>query len=197
MPNSSQMRRTDTPMSEGGGPVSAVQFGAVHVCPLSRVRETLDLTGARHLMTLINRQTMLETPHGIETTNHLKIAINDIIAPQEGLTHASAQHVEEVIAFARVWGRKGPLVVHCWAGISRSTAAAYISLCALNPGVPEKLIAQRLREASAFASPNRLLVQLADDILGRRGKMSDAITLIGPAESAAESIPFRLASSFD
>ncbi len=197
MPNSSQMRRADYTVTEGDSEAPAVQFGAVHVCPLSRVRETLDLTGARHLMTLINRQTMLETPDGIETTNHLKIAINDIIAPQEGLTHASAQHVEELIAFARVWSRKGPMVVHCWAGISRSTAAAYISLCALNPDVPEKLIAQRLRQASAFASPNRLLVQLADDILGRRGRMSDAIALIGPAEFAAESIPFKLASSFD
>jgi predicted protein tyrosine phosphatase len=63
------------------------------------------------------------------------------------------------------------MVVHCFAGISRSTAAAFISLCAINPDVPEELIAQRLREASLTASPNRLMVRLADEALARRGQM--------------------------
>jgi len=172
-------------------------FGALHVCPLSRVRETLERSGARHLMTLINQQTMLETPSGIAATNHLKLAINDICAPQDGLVHPAECHVEELIRFAETWGRKGPLVVHCWAGISRSTAAAFISLCALNPDTPERLIAQRLRNASLTAAPNRLLVQLADDMLSRRGRMIGAIDAIGPAQSAAEGTPFVLASRFD
>lgn len=173
------------------------QFGAVHVCPLSRVRETLDRSGARYLMTLINQQTMLETPAEIAATHHLKIAVNDICAPQEGLVHPAECHVEDVIRFARTWSRNGALVVHCWAGISRSTAAAFISLCALNPDTPEAVIARHLRQASVTAAPNRLLVQLADDMLARRGRMIDAIDQIGPAEPAVEGTPFALASCFD
>ena len=171
-------------------------FGDVYVCPLSLVPDTLKRTGARHLMTLINQQTMLATPEGIESGNHLRIAINDINAPQEGLVHASETHVEDVIRFARLWDRNGALVVHCWAGISRSTAAAFITVCALNPEAPEILIANRLRQASRTATPNKLLVEIADGILGRRGRMIDAIAEIGTGETALEGVPFFLASSY-
>lgn len=170
--------------------------GAVHVCPLSRVRNMLNETGARHLVTLINHETMLETPAGVEPANHLKLALNDIIAPQEGLVHPSRTHVEELIRFTTGWNMHGPLIVHCWAGISRSTAAAFITLCTLNPDAPERLIAQHIRTASATASPNRLLVQLADDVLGRRGRMLRAIEEMGPAEPASEANPFFLACRF-
>ena len=165
----------------------------IHVCPLSRVRDTVQTTGARHLITLINRQTMLETPHGIEPFNHLRLAINDITEPQEGMVHPGAEHVADLIRFAASWNSRGPLVVHCWAGISRSTAAAFITLCALNPDAPEHLVAERIRKASPTASPNRLLVRLADDQLDRRGRMLEAIDLMGPAEPASEAIPFKLA----
>lgn len=176
---------------------SAAQLsGVLHVCPLSRVRAMLDATGARHLVTLINRQTMLETPIGIEPANHLKLALNDIVAPQEGMVHPSREHVEELIRFATGWSMHGPLIVHCWAGISRSTAAAFITLCALNPDAPERLVAQRIRDASRTASPNRLLVRLADDVLGRRGRMLGAVEEMGPAEPAEEAHPFALACRF-
>lgn len=173
------------------------RHGALYVCPLSRVRETIDRSGARHLVTLINRQSMLETPVGIETANHLRIAINDITAPQDGLVHPGENHVVELIRFARTWRREGALVVHCWAGISRSTAAAFITLCTLNAGAPELQIARHLRRTSATAAPNRLLVRLADDILRRDGRMVEAIEEIGPGEPAAEAEPFSLSSTFD
>ena len=84
------------------------------------------------------------------------------------------------------------MVVHCWAGISRSTAAAYTALCAINPDVSEELIALRLREASPTAYPNRLIIRLADDALGRRGRMVRAIEGIGRGVIATEAVPFSL-----
>jgi predicted protein tyrosine phosphatase len=86
------------------------------------------------------------------------------------------------------------MVVHCWAGISRSTAAAFISLCTINPDAPEELIARRLREASPTAYPNRLMVRLADEALSRRGRMIAAVERIGRGEPASEAIPFSLAA---
>ena len=169
--------------------------GTLHVCPLNRVHDTLAESGARHLVTLINRQTMLATPPGIEPGNHLRLAVNDIIAPQDGLIHPCESHVEELIRFAQAWNRQGPLVVHCWAGISRSTAAAFITLCALNPTAPEVLVAKRIRQASPTACPNRLLVRLADNFLGRRGRMLSAIDEMGPPEPASEARPFALSST--
>lgn len=170
--------------------------GGLYVCPLSRVRDTVAESGARHLITLVNRQGILERPAGIEPANHLWLAFSDIVAPQEGMVHPCEEHVHELIRFARGWNGRGPMVVHCWAGISRSTAAAFITLCTLNPNTPELHIALTIREASLTACPNRLLVSLADDMLGRQGRMVSAVEEMGPAAQASEAQPFMLSTIF-
>jgi len=60
--------------------------------------------------------------------------------------------------------------------------------------VPEDLIARRLRRASPTATPNKLIISIADDMLGRGGRMVDAIAAIGMGEPASEAIPFHLAA---
>ena len=86
------------------------------------------------------------------------------------------------------------MIIHCYAGISRSTASAYSALCLLNPEIPEDVIAQRLRRASGTATPNRLIVSIADDLLGRGGRMVDAVSAIGMGAPAVEAVPFGLSS---
>lgn len=88
------------------------------------------------------------------------------------------------------------MLVHCWAGVSRSTAGVFISLCRLNEDVPETLIAEALREASPTATPNAKLVGLADDLMGRDGRMSDAVQMIGQGEMAFEGVVFSLPLRF-
>jgi predicted protein tyrosine phosphatase len=166
----------------------------VHVCPLSAITGLIAATGARHLVTVINQQTMPETPAGLHPDNHLRLAINDITEPQEGLVHPREDHIAELVRFARGWNRRGPLVVHCWAGISRSTAAAYIVLCALNSEGNEQRIAELLRAASPTATPNSLMIEIADEALRRRGRMIEAIEAIGRGELAVEGVPFSLPS---
>jgi predicted protein tyrosine phosphatase len=63
----------------------------------------------------------------------------------------------------------------------------------LKPEREEDDIARALRQASPIATPNRRLVAVADDILGRRGRMVDAIERIGRGRDAFEGEPFRLA----
>src|SRR3546814_19561756 len=72
------------------------------------------------------------------------------------------------------------MLVHCWAGISRSTAAAYIALCTLNEDYPEADLALLLRRRGAHAQPYRLIVRLADDALGRKGRMRAALEALTP-----------------
>ena len=84
-----------------------------------------------------------------------------------------------LLDFVRGWDRKAPLVVHCYMGISRSTASAFASVCALNPHRDETSIAQALRRASPTATPNIRIVSLADKLLGRKGRMIAAIENIG------------------
>jgi len=82
--------------------------------------------------------------------------------------------------------------VHCYAGISRSTAAAFISACVLNPERNEAEIAARLRAASQTAYPNRRLIALADRHLDRKGRMVAAVEGMGFGTGAYEAVPFAL-----
>ena len=92
----------------------------------------------------------------------------------------------------RGWDRAAPLVVHCWAGISRSTAAAFVSVCALKPERDEHEIAWAIRRASPTATPNIRIVSFADAMLDRKGRMVAAIESIGRGTLADDGVPFRL-----
>lgn len=115
----------------------------------------------------------------------LILRFNDIVEPREGLTPPDEALVRRLLAFAEGWPVEAPLVVHCFAGVSRSTAAAYILACARSAG-REAELARQLRERSPEATPNALMVSLADDILGRFGAMRTAIAGIGRGVDAFE-----------
>ena len=166
--------------------------GSIHVCPLSAVPLTVERANASHLLTCLQDEILVETPRLISPDRHLRLHIHDISIPLEGFVAPAEEHVMRLIDFVLDWGGQGPMVVHCWAGISRSTAAAYTALCAVNPDVSEELIAARLRQASPTAFPNRLIIQLADRALGRRGRMIRAVEAIGRGVVATEAVPFHL-----
>ena len=164
----------------------------IHVCSLARLHETVEDTGARHVVSLIGDETRLERLTGIAPENHLWLRLHDISAPLDGYIMPGEAHVAELLSFVRGWDRHAPLVVHCYMGISRSTASAFASVCALSPHRNETGIAQALRRASPTATPNIRIVSLADHLLGRNGRMIAAIETIGRGASAEEAKPFRL-----
>ncbi|PTM38865.1 protein-tyrosine phosphatase family protein [Bosea sp. 124] len=164
----------------------------LHVSSLSKLHDTVAAVSASHLVTLINVNTVVERPAGISESNHLFLGMSDISAPMEGHVVPEEEHVERFLAFVRRWDRSAPLVIHCWAGISRSTAAAYIAACALAPAREEDEIARELRGASPSATPNARLVAIADGLLRRDGRMSTAIERIGRGADAFEGTPFSL-----
>jgi predicted protein tyrosine phosphatase len=165
----------------------------IHVCSLARLQATVEATGASHIVTLLKDIRLVVRPDGIAAERHLILGLDDICDPLDGYICPAEEHVNELIAFVHEWDREAPLVVHCYAGISRSTAGAFISACALNPHRNEAAIARSLRLASPTASPNRRLVSIADRMLGRNGRMVEAIAAIGPGLGAYEGMPFRLA----
>ena len=165
---------------------------AVHVCPLSQVANTVSKAGASHLVTLINEGTPVERPPVIRAENHLLLGVNDIVEDTDGLITPGADHVEELLNFIRRWDRSSPIVIHCYAGVSRSTAAAFITVCALRPDRDEMEIAQQLRWESPAATPNARIVAHGDELLKREGRLSAAIKHIGRGEFAFENEPFSL-----
>lgn len=112
--------------------------------------------------------------HDPQSRSTLLLRFQDIDASQpDGPT---ADHVAKIIAFAdevRSAHARAParLLVHCHAGISRSTASAYIAL-ARDFGLERADDAFRaLLRTTVNPWPNRRLVALADDALGAKGRL--------------------------
>jgi predicted protein tyrosine phosphatase len=164
----------------------------IHVCSLARLHATVEETGALHVVTLLKDTDRVERPKTILAANHLILGMDDISTPMDGYIIPADEHVTRLIEFVRGWDRAKPMVVHCFAGISRSTAGAFVAACALNPRRDEMAIARELRRLSATATPNIRIVTLADRVLGRDGRMVAAIDAIGRGEMAYEGVPFRL-----
>ena len=164
----------------------------IHVCSLARLHTTVEEIRASHVVTLLKDSHLVVRPDAIAADRHLILGMDDISTPMDGYIIPCDEHVTRLIEFARGWDRAKPMVVHCFAGISRSTAGAYVAACALNPRRDEMAIARELRRLSATATPNMRIVTLADRMLGREGRMIAAIDAIGRGEMAYEGVPFRL-----
>jgi len=180
--------------SSDGHKVGTRRTGSVHVCPLHAVPDVVARSRALRLLTLLQDEVLVETPRLIKPADHLRLHIHDIAEPLDGCVAPNEEHIDALIDLALDWGGSGPIVVHCWAGISRSTAAAFTMLCAINPDAAEQLIARRLRQASPTAYPNRLMVRLADRALARNGRMVRAVEAMGRGVPANEAVPFWLAA---
>ena len=166
-------------------------MGRLLVCPLSRVESVAASSGAASLVTLLSPPAQAPRPLSIAPENHLILGLSDIVAAQDGHVLAGQAHVDSLLAFVRRWDRAAPLLVHCYAGVSRSTAAAFITLCALTE-VDEGSIAMKIRELSPSATPNLHLVGLADAALRREGRMIAAIEAIGRGKDCYEGEVFGL-----
>lgn len=162
------------------------------VCSLPRMPEVVKRVKAKRLVSLVNAGTPVERPTSVLEPDHLMLAMHDIVDVLPEMTPPGQAHVENLLEFARSWDRAEPMVVHCFAGISRSTAAAYIIASALVPHRDEVELALQLRHASPSATPNARLVAIADKLLGRDGRMVEAIKGIGRGADAFEGEPFLL-----
>src|SRR3954470_4837608 len=164
----------------------------IHVCSLAALPETVKATGASNILTVMANVDQVQRPASVLEANHLKVSMDDIIEHMDGFVAPTEVHIEQVLKFVRAWDRNAPLVVHCYAGISRSTASAFAAACALNPHRDEISIARQIRAASPIAQPNRLIVSLADKALGRQGRMLLALEAMGPSAMTVEGRPFRV-----
>ena len=108
--------------------------------------------------------------------------MDDITDHIEGYVAPAEAHVGDLLRFVRAWDRAAPLVVHCYAGISRSTAGAFVTACALNPQRDEATIARALRDASPTATPNiRIVVARRPHARARRPHGRGDPSRSGPA----------------
>ena len=162
------------------------------VCPLSQVETARALHRPSHLISLLSPTDDKAWPAATADDAHLRLAFHDIAEFREGFTAPDAALVARLLDFTAGWDAARPMLVHCWAGVSRSTAAAFIIACQRAPERSEREIAQALRAAAPYATPNALVVSLADAALGRAGRMSAAVAQIGRGADTFEGALFEL-----
>lgn len=160
------------------------------VAPLHELDEALARWRPSHVVSLASPGAEpIPLPDGVAT---LRLTFHDIAEARSGLILATAEDLDALLEFGRAWPGDRPLLIHCWAGVSRSPAAAYVIACARNPSVDVGDLAARLRAAAPFATPNPHVVALADAALNRGGAMKAAIAGIGRGAEVGLGVSFVL-----
>jgi predicted protein tyrosine phosphatase len=167
------------------------------VTPLSAVEESIRRYAPSHMITLLSPEHMIDTPAGLEPARHLRLGMNDVAEEWEAESAPCASHVNSLIEFGRSWSGEAPMLIHCWAGVSRSMATAFVLLCDKVPAGSEHEVARAIRARAPHAFPNPLIVRLADNALGREGRMVSAIQAIGRGTIVAEGCCVELPLALD
>jgi predicted protein tyrosine phosphatase len=110
-----------------------------------------------------------ELPAGYNNVPHkLRLLVADVVTE----LGATEEDVRQIIRLAeRLRSGTGRVLIHCEAGVSRSSAAALIMYaCWLGPGREREAMGQVLAQRPV-AVPNRRMVGLADRLLGRGGRL--------------------------
>src|SRR5262245_20016897 len=137
------------------------------------------------LVSLLPAEDQPATPHGIAAADHLRVLVDDITEPRPGFVAPGRSHVETLIDFLRDSPPRSSILIHCLAGVSRSPAAALIALALEAPG-RERDAARLLRSTAPFVDPNPRMIELADEILARRGALVAALASMGSADLSCE-----------
>jgi predicted protein tyrosine phosphatase len=165
------------------------------VSPLQHLDASVARHRPSHVLTLLSPGHQECAPCEPPFEQHLQLYFHDITETRSGLIAPDREGVGAILDFAQGWTGARPMLVHCWAGISRSSAAAFMIACARNDGF-EHDIAGQLRRRAPFATPNRLMVALADGVLQRSGRMVAAVERIGRGADAFQGSPYELPASF-
>lgn len=162
------------------------------VCPLHDVRGLVQINRPSHVVSLMSPSASLDIGLTYDQSEHLDLRFNDINQPQVGLIAPSENHIRAYLDFLDQWDGSAPLLVHCWAGVSRSPAAAYIAAVVRHGMGSEHNIALTLRAKAPYATPNRRMIEIADGLLQRQGAMIAAINAIGRGSDTAWGSSFTL-----
>jgi predicted protein tyrosine phosphatase len=169
------------------------------VCPLSKVMSMVASHAPERIVSVLDPSATFPETGPAYFGRHLRLHFHDVHVSTEGQVVPTAKHIDDLLAFLTPWSRTAPILIHCRAGIGRSTAAAFIAACLHNPHTDEQEIAGALRRAAPLARPNETLIKLADAAMRRNGRMSAAIAETGrnlPWIAVDEGVPFAMLATF-
>jgi predicted protein tyrosine phosphatase len=117
---------------------------------------------------------------GFAPHRRLSLRFNDIIEPTRGKLLPSQRDVERLLEFGRELSvaAQSRLLVHCHAGVSRSTAATALILAQAHPERPARAALDEVARIRPRAWPNLRLLEFGDALLGRDGEIVAAAAAI-------------------
>ncbi|ACA20624.1 protein tyrosine phosphatase [Methylobacterium sp. 4-46] len=136
--------------------------------------------GVTHVLSILDPGWPEPDAFGTYDAHHrTTLRFHDIIAPTRGQVLPEPDHVAAILAFGQDLAGERPrdrhLLIHCHAGISRSTAAMTMLLAQAHPDLDEAAVVARVHELREKAWPNARMIAFADEALGRRGRLSEAV----------------------
>jgi predicted protein tyrosine phosphatase len=151
------------------------------ICGLSEL-DRHSTRGITHVLSILDPDTPEPDVFGTYQPHHrTTLRFHDDIDPGTNLVLPQIEHIETILAVGRLLGDNAGargerhILVHCHMGISRSTAAMATLLAFEHPEEDENTIFAQLLKLRPEAWPNCLMVALADDLLGRRGRLTAAL----------------------
>ncbi len=112
------------------------------------------------------------------------LRFHDVIEEGRGAVAAEEGDVARLLAFAREASlapsapKPAHLLVHCHAGISRSTAASFLILAQAHPAWSGREVISEVLRLRPQAWPNLRILELGDKLLGRGGEILEAAALL-------------------
>lgn len=146
----------------------------VIISSLAGAAQAYDRHKPARVISIVSEEDAAPSFPGLAADRHLRLYFARESCAQS-ISKAARERADEIIRFLKDAAPHEDILVHCSRGVSRSTAAAYIILCLGAAPGEEAALANALRRAAPFADPCPLLVSYADDILGRGGRMVEAI----------------------
>ncbi|WP_114388835.1 protein tyrosine phosphatase [Notoacmeibacter marinus] len=180
-------------MAEGTDLAKKAGYGRspLIVCPRRKLEEAVRHHEVRHVLMMGSQAEAAPEKLLARDCQVTRLVFNDIAEERAGLQMPLARDVVTILQVGRQALADGEaLSLNCFAGVSRSPAAAYIIACDRHLPGDEKRLANSLRAHSPEATPNAAMIALADDILGRRGAMIGAIAAIGRGAECSEGRAF-------
>ena len=154
-----------------------VPFG-ISVCGIEELSGHCE-TGVSHVLSILDPEWPVPKAFGgFGEHAKLELRFHDVIEETPGRVAPERDDVEAILAFGRdLQGEPAAaarLLVHCHAGVSRSTASMALMLAQARPSLPAERILQGVLGIRDKAWPNLRILDLGDALLGRNGTLPAA-----------------------
>lgn len=148
----------------------------ISICGIEELAP-FETRGVTHLLSVLDPE--YPEPGSLALLNpkhRLQLRFHDVIDARPGEILVAIEHVRQVLEFGRDLPQtEGHLLVHCHAGISRSTAFTILLLAQALPEVPSREIVAEIVRIRPRAWPNLRIIELGDELLGRKGTLVAAV----------------------